>query len=119
MFVSANQFYVILACLSFGVVWGVVFSFLSLIKRKIKIVYLSVLLDILFFVLLSGSYVLYSHWAGFPSIRAYMPLGVLLGICLYMKSFHLILAKVLKMTYNKYVRKLTAKRKTKDERGKV
>ncbi len=119
MYVSSNQFYVFLACVSFGAVWGGLFSVLSLLKTKIKIIYFKALLDVLFFVLLSGTYGLYSHWAHFPSLRAYMPIGVITGIYLYMKSFHLILAKALKMAYNKYVRKLTQKRITKDERGKV
>ncbi len=119
MYVSSNQFYVFLACISFGAVWGVVFSIESLLKRKIKIMYFRVLLDLIFFILLSGTYGIYSHWARFPSIRAYMPIGVIVGIYLYMKTFHIILAKAVKMAYNKYVRKLMQKRKTKDERGKV
>ena len=119
MYVSANQFYVFLACISFGGVFGCFFSIISLVKKRIKAYPVKILLDILFFLLLSGGYVVYSFCCNFPSLRGYMPIGVILGIFLYMKSFHLILAKCLKKTYNKYVRKINARKETNDERRKV
>ena len=114
MFVTANQFYVFIACLSFGSIVGVIFSFVELIKYLVKkTVVIKVLIDFFAFVIVLGLYIIYSFNMHFPSFRLYMVLGVFLGIFAYKKSFHIILAKFLKKIYNiikPKIKKLKVKR---------
>lgn len=118
MFVSANQFYVFIACIGFGSVMGVVYSPILAVKSKIKSRVLKVVSDVSFFAVLCFTYALFSFYSDFPSLRAYMIAGVFMGIILYVKSFNIILAKFARMIYNKIV-KTYKKRKTKDDRGQV
>ena len=112
MFVSENQFFVFIACLSFGVSFGFLFSISKLIKSRIPNVFFRILPDLVFFLLLSVIYALYSHYMKFPNFRAYMIVGVVLGILIYLKSLHILLAKYLKIAYN------ILGRKTKDKKAK-
>ncbi len=118
MFVSANQFYVFIACIAFGAVMGVFYSPIIALKRKVKRQIICAFADVLFFALLCVFYAFFSFYSGFPSLRAYMLTGVFAGIILYVKSFNIILAKFAKMIYNKCIKSLK-KRKTKDDRGQV
>ncbi len=102
MFVTFNQIYVFLACISFGVLSGVVYSPLIAVKERINKLPVSILIDFIYFFLLSIGYLIYSFSFNFPSFRAYMIAGVFLGIFLYLKSFRFMLAKVEKRLYNRY-----------------
>lgn len=119
MNVTANQFYVFISCLAFGGVTGIIYSLFGLIKFSVKIKAIKVIEDILFFVIFTAGYIIYSYIMGFPSIRAYMLFGAVLGLYLYGKSFNFILAKSGKMTYNIINNKLRKKKDRIDERGKV
>lgn len=110
MFVSENQFFVFIACLSFGVSFGFLFSISKLIKSRISSVFLRILPDLVVFLLLSVAYVLYSHYLKFPNFRLYMIIGIVLGILIYLKSLHILLAKYLKMSYNILSRKAKDKK---------
>ena len=105
MFVSKNQFYVFVACVAFGGIAGVVFSIASIFKLPFKNKILLSIPDILSFIVVVFLYVFISDFSRFPTIRFYMPLGVLIGLYLYFKSFNIILAKWLKKIYNICVKK--------------
>ena len=107
MFVTKNQFYVFIACVAFGAIGGVVFSFFTPLKLSVKSQAIRILLDATAFIVFTGGYVFYSFTLNFPSIRAYNILGVLLGLVLYLKSFGIILAKSVKKLYNILRKKLT------------
>ena len=111
MFVVKNQLYIFLACLSFGAISGLLFSLSALIKCKIKNKIIRIFPDALVFFITTISYIIYSYFMEFPNLRIYMIFAVFLGLYLYMKSFDIILAKVVKKIYN-----IFTKRKTK---GKV
>ena len=106
MFVTANQFYTFLACVSFGAIGGVLFSMLSLVKAFVKSKIFLAIIDIFCMTILSVGFSIYSYKFNFPNIRVYMILGVLIGLTLYLKSFHRILAKFAKKFYNITIRKL-------------
>ncbi len=110
MFVSGSQFYVFVACLAFGSVCGIFFSLSELFKIPIKNVILRIIPDFICFIITAVLFVGYSYLLKFPNFRAYMIIGVLVGILVYFKSFHILLAKCLKIIYNKY-RKILHKRK--------
>jgi hypothetical protein len=111
VFVSANQLYIFLACICCGAIIGMFFSPYLFLRRFVKIKLLKIILDILYFVLSSFFYVCYSSKMKFPSIRFFMPFGVLFGLICYMKSFHIILAKILKKLYNLIDYKIRLKNK--------
>lgn len=100
MFVTQNQFYVFIACLAFGGATGIIFTLFSIFKFGIKNKYLKCLPDFFAFIIVSALYCVYSHTLKFPSVRAYMIIGVFIGITLYFKSFYIVLAKYIEMLYN-------------------
>ena len=116
MFVTQNQFYVFLACIAFGAIGGTLFSLFRLLSLAVNIKVIKVVFDALFFIIFAFGMVIYSFYLNLPSIRAYMIIGNFLGLFLYIKSFHIILAKALKMAYNNIKRKRS---KAKDDRDKV
>ncbi len=111
MFVSSGQFYVFIACVAFGGGVGVIFSISSLIKVKISNVIIRVVPDFIAFLIISVLYVLYAHKLYFPNFRLYMPIGVIVGIIIYFKSFHILLANCVKKLYNLNIKKIRNKRK--------
>ncbi len=100
MFVTLSQFYVFLSCLAFGGVSGSLFSITFLLKCKIDTKIIKAIIDVFCCVIITFLYLLYSFYMKFPSLRLYMIVGVVFGICLYIKSFHIILAKLCKKLYN-------------------
>lgn len=111
MFVTASQFYVFIACVSYGIVSGLLLVVVGVFKNIIKRSYIKAILDVLCFVLIGFGYAIYSYLLGFPNFRAYMFFGVILGIILSNKSFYFILAKCVKKIYNIIVK---TKRKKRD-----
>ncbi len=113
MFVTSGQFYVFISCVAFGCVSGVLLGVSDCVKRMVKNRALQISSDVFAFVLICFSFVAYSYLLNFPNVRAYMFLGVFLGIVLTFKSFNIILAKIGKKIYNICVKK---KRKIGNER---
>ncbi len=101
MFVTANQLYVFLACVAFGTAVGVLLSFSMLLNCVIKKLWIKSIFDVVILSLAVFIFVWYSFSLNFPSLRFYMLVGVALGIVGYCKSYHIILAKMGKMAYNK------------------
>ncbi len=102
MFVTKNQIFVFIACVAFGGVAGLAYSFSALIKYPIKNRWIKILPDVIVSVPIAVAFVIYSHGLNFPNIRAYMLVGVFIGLFLYFKSFYIILAKCTKKIYNIY-----------------
>ncbi len=117
MFVTNGQIYLFFSCLSFGIASGLVYSVIIFLKKVIKIKVIKILLDLLFFLILSVSFLIYTFLLKFPSIRVYMLVGVVLGLYIYLKSFHFILAKMCKRLYNIVVSKKCKTREAKHERA--
>ena len=119
MFVTKNQFYVFLSCVTFGCVCAILLSIFAAIKFFIKNKTLKVLIDVAIFTLIAFLFRIYSYARNFPNFRVYMFFGVLLGMFMYFKSFHILLAKYTKKFYNIINRKIIKNKKAKDERNKV
>lgn len=105
MFVTASQFYVFVSCVAFGSVFGILFGLSDCVKLFIKSKTLKVLSDVLAFIVVCFSYIVYAYVLKFPNLRAYMFLGVFAGILLTFKSFNILLAKTVKKIYNICVKK--------------
>ncbi len=113
MFVTSSQIYIFIACVGAGSFIGILFSLSKILKSKINNVMLKSIPDIVAFVIGTVIFILLEYNMNFPNIRLYMFLGVFVGIVAYLKSFHILLAKILKKAYNIIKRK---KVKTKDDR---
>ncbi len=99
MFVTASQIFVFIACVAFGGASGVILSISQLFKSFTRIWVLKVIFDFIAFLLISTLYILYANFMCFPNFRLYMAVGVLAGIFIYFKSFHILLAKLAKKLY--------------------
>ena len=102
MFVTKNQFYIFIACLAIGGVFGSFCSFSASVKFFIKNKFLKAFCDVFASFFLSVIFVLFSFYLRFSNLKLYMLCGVFIGIYLYLKSFHIILAKYAEKIYNIY-----------------
>ena len=118
MFVTLNQFYVFLACVSFGAIGGIIFSIFAIIKTFVSFKAFEVLCDVFCMIILSLAFSVFSYKFNFPNIRIYMILGVLIGLTMYLKSFHRILANFAKKFYNITIQKFTKGKGRKNDRNK-
>ncbi len=116
MFVTSNQFYVLCACLSFGVLSGVFYQIIIFIKSKLNKI-IKIVVDVVIFLLFAFLFIIYAYFFKFPNFRIYMPLCVFLGMYLSSKSFGIILAKIIDWVYNIIRKKF--KGKLKDDRKQV
>ena len=107
MFKSFWQIYLFIANLSFGVVLGVGYLPISLIKLPKKIGFLRWIFDFLYLIIAIVFYSLYAYFFNFPNFRLYEIIGIILGAILGFKSFKITVAKKQKRLYNKSVKKET------------
>ena len=105
MFVTASQIYVFITCVALGGVFGALLSISCSIKNFIKNICLKAIPDFVVFVLCDVIYAFVSYNMKFPNVRIYMFLGIFVGIITYLKSFHILLAKIIKKIYNIIKRK--------------
>ena len=110
MFVTSNQFYVLCASISFGVLSGVLYQVVIFVKRKLNNI-AKIIVDVVVFLLFAFLFVFYAYYFNFPNFRFYMPLCVFLGIYLGGKSFGIILAKIIDWVYNIIRKKFKGKLK--------
>ena len=61
MFVSNGQFYVFVACVAFGGITGVLFTFSKIFKNLAKNNFLKIIFDVIAFLVLSFFYLLFSN----------------------------------------------------------
>lgn len=106
MFVTENQIFVVFACLGFGAACGILFSLSAGVKYFIRNKWVKIIPDIVAFAAFSVLYVLFAFTLKFPSYRVYMTAAALVGLFLYMKSFHIILAIFAGKLYNITVKNL-------------
>ena len=118
MFVSKNQFYIFIACFLFGAICGLIFGATSIFSRLIKNKFFCFFSDIISISAFAVLFSIYSYKMNFSNLRAYMLLGVFIGFICYVKSFHIILANLLKKFYNIIKPKNKQKRVDKNDRRK-
>jgi len=118
MFLSQNQFYVFLACVTFGAFGGILFSLFSIVKTFAKSKIFDAITDVLCMIILSLAFSVFSYKLNFPNLRIYMLVGAMIGLTTYLKSFHRILAKFAKKFYNIIVQKFKINKGKKNDRNK-
>ncbi len=115
MFVTKNQIFVFIVCVSFGAIFGIIFSIFNiLVPRKYK--WLQAVCGCFYGVLGGFAFVWLAYVLNFPNLRLYMFLGAILGIYAYFKSFNILVAKIQEKIYN--IIKLK-KVKIKNDRSKI
>ena len=119
MFVTKSQFFVFIACVAFGSGIGFLLSILSAIKFFIKYNVVKIFIDVVLFSIVSVLYSHYTYTLGFPNLRMYMLLGVFIGMALYLKSLHILLANYIKKFYNIIVKNYKKRKIIKNDRSKV
>lgn len=105
---TGNQIFVFLVCVLTGVVGGVLYEVFSFVCGGAKLLCrggksakaLEFTTDVLFFLCFAALSVFVAVLFGFPDYRAYMTIGNLLGLILYLKSLHRIVAFFKKVCYN-------------------
>ena len=117
MFVAKNQIYVFIACIAFGGVFGVFLSASSVIKYFIKNRVVKIIPDVITFALIGATFSGYAYLLKLPNLRAYMLIGVFIGMLLYFKSFHILLAKCAQKLYNVCIEKLKKIKRLKNVRA--
>lgn len=116
---TSNQFTVFALCLFVGFVSGVVYEafafgrfLLGCKKGKQKV--LGAALDILFFIAFACVCTTFAYTFRFPNFRVYIWIGYFLGLILYLKTLHQIVAFFENMCYNG-INKLIKKAKNREK----
>lgn len=105
------QFFIFLICVSCGILSGVFYDFLYVLRcavcgvpagqYSVKDKIFTAFCDILYCAALAALYIGASVLFEFPDLRLYMLAGCFIGVLLYMKSFHLFVAFFIKKLYNR------------------
>lgn len=114
---AANQIFVFLVCVLTGVASGVVYEVFYILRKLFPSAF-SIAFDVAFFLVFAGMSIFASVLFTFPNFRVYMYLGNALGLILYLKSIHLIVAFLWKLCYNKARKVLKRRKSTKNSKKK-
>ena len=114
-----NQFFVFCICIAAGFVSGIIYEFFHFLRlllgcKKGKNAWAELSADTAFFIALAALHTLISYLFHFPALRVYMWIGEAVGLIIYLKTLHKILAFLQNMCYNK-ITKLVKKAKKHEE----
>lgn len=98
-----DQLYLFLLCVLLGAACGIVYDALFLLRTLFRQRAVRIICDILFCLFCGAAYLALSVSLGFPSLRLYFALGLLLGLALYLKSFHKTVAFFADKVYNRVI----------------
>ncbi len=100
-----GQIRIFLVCTLVGVLCGVLYDAFFLVRSTYRKHWLRILCDILFSIGFALVYAIVSVSLEFPPLRFFFLLGCGLGLLLYIKSFHKIVAFFVEKIYNIHTRK--------------
>ena len=89
---GADQFYIFLICVTFGIFSGIFYDVIYCAVLPFRRAWVKIAGEFLFAVIFTLLFIFLSLLFGFPAFRIYMLLGCAAGFCLYLKSFHKIVA---------------------------
>lgn len=120
------QIFIFLTCTLCGVLSGVIYDVLYIArtfvcgidkkKYTVKDKIFTIICDILYFAVFAAMFVFISVCFEFYQIRLYMLAGSAIGAIIYLKSFHLIIAFLIKKVYNKINNAKNPRRKRHERR---
>lgn len=105
------QIFIFLTCMCCGIASGVLYDILYIVRSfvcgvnffayTVKDKIFTAVCDLLYFAALAGAYVFLAVLFGFGAVRLYMLCAVAVGVLLYLKSFHIIVAFFVRKVYNR------------------
>ena len=115
---SQGQFRCFCLCLCVGFVGGIVYEFFSVVRtllgcRRGKNRIIEICLDVVFFCIFAFICIYAAYVLRFSAFRVYTWIGYALGITIYLKTLHRILAFLENIFYNKLIKVIKKARKTK------
>ncbi len=118
---EASQVWTIFRCALIGFAAGVIYEAFSILryltgckkgnKRK-----LTAFFDVCFFFCFAVFAVFCGTWFGFSEFRAFMAVGYGLGIIIYLKTLHRIVAFFEKVCYNRITKVIKIRKRNKERR---
>ena len=114
-----NQFFVFCICIAVGFVSGIAYELLHFLRllfgcKQGKNIWVETVADIAFFAALAIVHTLAAYLFHFPAFRVYMWIGEGVGLIIYLKTLHKILAFLQIMCYNR-ITKLIKRREKHDK----
>ncbi len=104
------QAFIFLTCTLCGVASGVVYDVLYFArvfvcgadkaKYTVKDRIFTLICDLIYFAVFAAMFIFVSVCFGFYTLRLYMLIGAALGALIYLKSFHICIAFLIKKVYN-------------------
>lgn len=95
-----DQLFVFLVCTLTGIAGGLLYDLFYTVRFFLRFRWVHIASDILFCLAFAGLYLLVSLCVELPALRFYSFIGCLLGLFLYLKSFHKIVAFFSERVYN-------------------
>ncbi len=95
-----EQLRIFLLCILIGIVGGVLYDVFFLLRAPLRMRWVRILCDFLFCIAFGAVYLLFAVSFRMPPLRFYYILGLTLGLFLYLKSFHKIVAFFSEKLYN-------------------
>lgn len=102
---GGDQLFCFLTCASCGIASGVFYDVLYCLRTAFSSRVATVVCDVLFCLLLAVLYLFASLAFGLPVLRLYPVFGIFVGLLLYLKSFHEIVAFFVKKVYNNLIQR--------------
>ena len=100
MFSTLNQPIISVICVSIGVLFGFIYDIFFLCFNISKNKTITTISNIIYFILMAILFTITSNYLKFTNFRIYMAISVIVGLILYNKSFHKIIAKLYIKVYN-------------------
>ena len=72
-----------------------------MLKRKLHNVLIKILIELFACLIITALYIVFGYIYRFPDVRLFLPFSVMAGLIVYSKTFGFILAKAVKLGYNK------------------
>ena len=116
---DGSQIYYFLICVCLGACSGVVYDFFYCLRVPFKSVWARIIFDALFCVVFAFVYIFSSVLFELPSLRLYTFAGCVIGLLLYLKSFHKIVAFFAGRVYNSISQVIKRKLYARAERRKI
>ncbi len=96
-----SLFFNFIICVTCGIVGGFVYDFLYCVRYPFRQKWVRIVTDVVFWIFFAGIYLFVTVLIGMPDLRFFAFIGCILGLFLYLKSFHKIVAFLAKKVYNR------------------
>jgi uncharacterized membrane protein len=114
-----NQIFVFLVCVACGIGGGFVYDVIYCARYPFRKSWVRITTDVIFCLFFAALYLFVSVMMELPGLRFYSFVGCVLGLFLYLKSFHKIVAFFMEKVYNKLVKSRKEKPKCQQKKRRI